>query len=214
MVARPVPEPPFILSVASEGRSRRTHWAPSRSAAAARVWYGKKKGPPRKDPAMPHRFMTLREIRRAAKTILPPGPWAFGAGGAETETTRRRNRRALKRLAIRQRVLRDVPSCRYQHNLSGPRIAHPLCHRADGRPGALSSGRRPRNGARSKPQPQPRLCERGHRLVGRRPGPDRPRPLDISALLERPAFLVSGFARPGGSLGLSRRLPDGGRTDL
>ena len=57
---------------------------------------------------MPHRFMTLREIRRAAKTMLPPGPWAFGAGGAETETTRRRNRRALKRLAIRQRVLRDV----------------------------------------------------------------------------------------------------------
>ena len=55
---------------------------------------------------MPHRFMTLPEIRRAAKTILPPGPWAFGDGGAETETTLRRNRTALKQLAIRQRVLR------------------------------------------------------------------------------------------------------------
>ena len=57
---------------------------------------------------MSHRFMTLPEIRRAAKTILPPGPWAFGDGGAETETTLRRNRSALKQLAIRQRVLRDV----------------------------------------------------------------------------------------------------------
>lgn len=57
---------------------------------------------------MPHRFLTLPEIRRTAKATLPPGPWAFGAGGAETETTLRRNRHALKRLAIRQRVLRDV----------------------------------------------------------------------------------------------------------
>ena len=57
---------------------------------------------------MSHRFMTLPEIRRTAKTILPPGPWAFGDGGAETETTLRRNRSALKQLAIRQRVLRDV----------------------------------------------------------------------------------------------------------
>ena len=54
------------------------------------------------------RFLMLPEIRRAAKRLLPPGPWAFGAGGAETETTLRRNRQALQRLAIRQRVLVDV----------------------------------------------------------------------------------------------------------
>jgi glycolate oxidase len=53
---------------------------------------------------MNERFLTLPEIRRAAKRILPPGTWAFGAGGAETETTLRRNRQALQRLAIRQRV--------------------------------------------------------------------------------------------------------------
>lgn len=52
--------------------------------------------------------MTLPEIERAAKSTLPPGPWHFGAGGAETETTLRRNRQALDRLAIRQRVLVDV----------------------------------------------------------------------------------------------------------
>jgi isopentenyl diphosphate isomerase/L-lactate dehydrogenase-like FMN-dependent dehydrogenase len=57
---------------------------------------------------MPERFMTLPEIRRVAKRMVPPGPWGFGAGGAETETTLRRNRRALRRLAIRQRVLVDV----------------------------------------------------------------------------------------------------------
>jgi isopentenyl diphosphate isomerase/L-lactate dehydrogenase-like FMN-dependent dehydrogenase len=57
---------------------------------------------------MPERFMTLPEIKRAAKHALPPGPWGFGAGGAETETTLRRNHRALRQLAIRQRVLVDV----------------------------------------------------------------------------------------------------------
>jgi glycolate oxidase len=57
---------------------------------------------------MSERFMTLPEIKRAAKHVLPPGPWGFGAGGAETETTLRRNRRAIRQLAIRQRVLVDV----------------------------------------------------------------------------------------------------------
>ena len=57
---------------------------------------------------MSDRFMTLPEIRRAAKRLLPPGPWGYAAGGAETETTLRRNRQALRRLAIRQRVLVDV----------------------------------------------------------------------------------------------------------
>jgi isopentenyl diphosphate isomerase/L-lactate dehydrogenase-like FMN-dependent dehydrogenase len=57
---------------------------------------------------MPERFMTLPEIKRAARDILPYKVWGFAAGGAETETTLRRNRRALQRLAIRQRVLVDV----------------------------------------------------------------------------------------------------------
>jgi isopentenyl diphosphate isomerase/L-lactate dehydrogenase-like FMN-dependent dehydrogenase len=57
---------------------------------------------------MSERFMTLPEIEHAARNILPPEVWDFGKGGAETETTLRRNRRALRRLAIRQRVLVDV----------------------------------------------------------------------------------------------------------
>jgi glycolate oxidase len=53
-------------------------------------------------------FQTLQEIYRAAKRNLPPGPWAYLMGGAETETTVRRNRQALDEIAFRPRVLRDV----------------------------------------------------------------------------------------------------------
>lgn len=57
---------------------------------------------------MTPRFVTQPEIRREARKVLPREAWNFGAGGAETETTMRRNRRALDRLAIRQNVLVDV----------------------------------------------------------------------------------------------------------
>ena len=54
------------------------------------------------------RFQTLHEIVRAARANLAPGPWDYLAGGAETETTLKRNRLALDSLAFRPRVLRDV----------------------------------------------------------------------------------------------------------
>jgi isopentenyl diphosphate isomerase/L-lactate dehydrogenase-like FMN-dependent dehydrogenase len=54
------------------------------------------------------RFLTLQEIYRAAERNLAPGPWAYLIGGAETETTVLRNRRALDEIAFRPRVLRDV----------------------------------------------------------------------------------------------------------
>jgi glycolate oxidase len=54
------------------------------------------------------RFLTLHEIVRAARAALAPGPWGYLVGGAETETTLRRNRLALDALAFRPRVLRDV----------------------------------------------------------------------------------------------------------
>jgi isopentenyl diphosphate isomerase/L-lactate dehydrogenase-like FMN-dependent dehydrogenase len=57
---------------------------------------------------MAESFMTLPEIEHAARNVLRREVWDFGKGGAETETTLRRNRRALRRLAIRQRVLVDV----------------------------------------------------------------------------------------------------------
>ena len=58
--------------------------------------------------SMSSNFVTLPEIRRAARKRLSRDVWNFGAGGSETETSMRRNRRALDRLAIRQDVLVDV----------------------------------------------------------------------------------------------------------
>ena len=54
------------------------------------------------------KFQTLHEIVKAARVNLAPGPWDYLVGGAETETTLRRNRQALDALAFRPRVLRDV----------------------------------------------------------------------------------------------------------
>jgi glycolate oxidase len=53
-------------------------------------------------------FLTLQEIVAAARHNLAPGPWSYLVGGAETETTVRRNRQALDSIAFRPRVLRDV----------------------------------------------------------------------------------------------------------
>jgi isopentenyl diphosphate isomerase/L-lactate dehydrogenase-like FMN-dependent dehydrogenase len=54
------------------------------------------------------RFQTLQEIVKAARLGLAPGPWDYLIGGAETETTVKRNRQALDSIAFRPRVLRDV----------------------------------------------------------------------------------------------------------
>jgi glycolate oxidase len=53
-------------------------------------------------------FQTLHEVVAAARDKLAPGPWSYLIGGAETETTVRRNRHALDSIAFRPRVLRDV----------------------------------------------------------------------------------------------------------
>ena len=53
-------------------------------------------------------FQTLHEIVLAAKLNLNQGDWDYLVGGAETETTLKRNPRALDSVAFRPRVLRDV----------------------------------------------------------------------------------------------------------
>ena len=56
----------------------------------------------------PEEFLTLTEIVAAARRNVAPGPWSYLVGGAETETTVRRNRLALDSIGFRPRVLRDV----------------------------------------------------------------------------------------------------------
>jgi isopentenyl diphosphate isomerase/L-lactate dehydrogenase-like FMN-dependent dehydrogenase len=53
-------------------------------------------------------FRTTTQIVRAARATLAPHAWDYIVGGAETETTLRRNRAAIESWAFCARVLRDV----------------------------------------------------------------------------------------------------------
>src|SRR5918911_1903985 len=71
-------------------------------------------------------FLTLQEIYQAEKRNLAPGPWAYLMGGAETETTVLRNRRALDEIAFRPRVLRDVSSIDSAASFLGRKVRLPV----------------------------------------------------------------------------------------
>jgi isopentenyl diphosphate isomerase/L-lactate dehydrogenase-like FMN-dependent dehydrogenase len=75
---------------------------------------------------MEERFQTLQEIVKAAHQNLAPGPWDYLAGGAETETTLKRNRQALDSIAFRPRVLRDVSAIDCASTLFGRRLRMPV----------------------------------------------------------------------------------------
>lgn len=53
-------------------------------------------------------YETLHEFVKGAKMRTHPDAWDYLTGGTETETTLKRNRASLDRIAIRPRVLRDV----------------------------------------------------------------------------------------------------------
>jgi glycolate oxidase len=53
-------------------------------------------------------FITIPEIIQAARARLTSNAWDYSFGGADTETTLRRNRTAFDYIALRPRVLRDV----------------------------------------------------------------------------------------------------------
>src|SRR5438309_2073703 len=72
------------------------------------------------------RYQTLHEIVKAARATLAPGPWDYLVGGAETETTLRRNRLALDSLAFRPRVLRDVSKIDIASSLFGRPMRIPV----------------------------------------------------------------------------------------
>ena len=92
-------------------------------------------------PEMEERFQTLQEIVKAARQNLAPGPWDYLAGGAESETTLRRNRQALDSLAFRPRVLRDVSSSTH-HDAPRPSIRMPVMLAPIGSHRELRPGRR------------------------------------------------------------------------
>jgi glycolate oxidase len=77
-------------------------------------------------PPVAPRFVTLPEIRRCARQRLPRDAWNFGDGGAETETTLRRNRAHLRRLALQQNVLVDVREIDLRTRLLGVPLSWPV----------------------------------------------------------------------------------------
>src|SRR6266545_1212688 len=72
------------------------------------------------------KFQTLHEIVRTARLNLAPGPWDYLAGGAETETTLRRNRQALDSVAFRPRILRNVAKIDTTSSLLGRPVRIPV----------------------------------------------------------------------------------------
>src|SRR5512135_1658131 len=71
-------------------------------------------------------FLTLHELVKAARGRLSKNIWDYLIGGTETETTVRRNRRALDSVAFRPRVLRDVSKIDCSIELFGRRIRLPV----------------------------------------------------------------------------------------
>ncbi len=72
------------------------------------------------------RFQVLHEIVKAARANLAPGPWDYLIGGAESETTLRRNRQAIDSIALRPRVLRDVSKIDCTSSLFGRPVRLPV----------------------------------------------------------------------------------------
>ena len=69
---------------------------------------------------------TLHEIVEQARRRLSEGVWGYLVGGAESETTLRRNRRSLDSIAFRPRVLRDVSGVDCSATLLGRRLRTPV----------------------------------------------------------------------------------------
>jgi glycolate oxidase len=71
-------------------------------------------------------FLTLHELVKSARNKLPANIWDYLIGGADTETTVRRNRLALDSLAFRPRVLRDVSKIDVSRRLLGKSLRIPV----------------------------------------------------------------------------------------
>jgi isopentenyl diphosphate isomerase/L-lactate dehydrogenase-like FMN-dependent dehydrogenase len=71
-------------------------------------------------------FQTLHEIVAKGRVNLNQNDWDYIVGGADTETTLRRNRLALDQLAFRPRVLRDVSNIDASVSQFGRRLRLPV----------------------------------------------------------------------------------------
>src|SRR5205814_4605141 len=71
-------------------------------------------------------FRNLHDFAKKAKAHLAQGEWDYLRGGAETETSLRRNRMGLDGLAFRPRVLNDVSDLDASTTFLGHRLRIPV----------------------------------------------------------------------------------------
>src|ERR1700728_893562 len=71
-------------------------------------------------------FLNLHEVVAKARQNLNQNHWDYIVGGVETETTLRRNRRALASIAFRPRVLRDVSKVDPSVDVLGKKLRLPI----------------------------------------------------------------------------------------
>jgi len=64
-------------------------------------------------------FSTLQQMVKCAREQLPRGDWDYLVGGADTETSLKRNRLAFDRLALKARVMNDVSRVQLGRSLLG-----------------------------------------------------------------------------------------------
>jgi len=101
---------------AARSKTRRTT-ASAKSSPAAKKSTAKNSAP---------RFESLQQIALEAYRKLQPEVWDHLVGGADSETTLRRNRAGLDALALRQRVLVDVRNIDLRTSLLGQPMAFPV----------------------------------------------------------------------------------------
>jgi len=73
-----------------------------------------------------NQIRTLHDIVKAARANLSRNNWDYLIGGADTETSLKRNRMAIDSLAFRPRVLNDVTNVDASTNLGGHRLRIPV----------------------------------------------------------------------------------------
>jgi glycolate oxidase len=73
-----------------------------------------------------NRFQNLHEFVAVARARLDRNAWDYLIGGAETETTLRRNRMALDTLALRPRVMRNVSTTDTGSTFLGRKLTMPV----------------------------------------------------------------------------------------
>lgn len=77
--------------------------------------------------AVIEKFQVMHEFAKAAKNNLNKNIFDYVFGGAETETTVKRNRMAIETYTLRPRVMRDVSKMDAGKDLFGMRLKLPVC---------------------------------------------------------------------------------------